>query len=323
MNMIQKLTIGCAICLTATIGAGIAILANAMSPIQWGTPEKFWNQACQVNMGQTDTELGFRGNVRIVNQLCFYELTHLHGSKLYKVKTSDAMKSWDAVQQCLDNRVQRHDPNDLYATAYSFWKNMPEKERGGIEGLLSEIESERLLDREKRSPSSLITYGLDEYTFDRRLQQAKWYWANIVFEFVFLCGFVWFLFWPLIRKKGLVSYLIRTLFGPILFMLPYYLGYAQFTYTSVGPSGGILYPWLLILFRRGIVSHIDRIILDYLPQILEPLSQGIGSPMVLSGMGFWGPTYVFGFGIGLSFILLILSVIKKRKFPKSICLPTR
>ena len=36
---------------------------------------------------------------------------------------------------------------------------------------------------------------------------------------------------------------------PTLFCLPYWLGYAPLTFTSAGPVGGVLYPWLLQTLR--------------------------------------------------------------------------
>ena len=48
------------------------------------------------------------------------------------------------------------------------------------------------------------------------------------------------------------------------------------------------------------MNQADQIIIERIPQILEPLSQGIGSPMALTGRGLWGPTKVIGFSAVVS-----------------------
>jgi hypothetical protein len=42
--------------------------------------------------------------------------------------------------------------------------------------------------------------------------------------------------------------------------------------------------------RGGSVTAMDSWMLRHIPQILEPLSTSIGSPLALSGMGMPGPT---------------------------------
>lgn len=148
---------------------------------------------------------------------------------------------------------------------------------------------------------------LDSFLFERRLQQAKWYWANIVFEFLFLSGLVWFAGWPAVQHKRPWSWALHLGLTPIFFMLPVYLGYATFTFTSRGPSGGVLYPWLIQFFPRASLTQADRIILERLPQILEPLSQGIGIPIALTGLGFPSPTVVVKFSIIVAVVAFFIA----------------
>jgi hypothetical protein len=87
-------------------------------------------------------------------------------------------------------------------------------------------------------------------------------------------------------------------------MFPVYLGYAKYTFTTVGPSGGVLYPWLLLGVTGGTVTDFDLGILMRLPKVLEPLSQGFGSPIAYSGLGMPGPTSVVGAGLVVAFFVL-------------------
>ena len=80
---------------------------------------------------------------------------------------------------------------------------------------------------------------------------------------------------------------------PILLLLPWYLGYVPWVFTSAFPSGGILYPWLVIHFRGFPWTEVDSFILRHSPKILEPLSQSSGPPLALSGRGAFGPVAAF------------------------------
>ncbi len=130
----------------------------------------------------------------------------------------------------------------------------------------------------------------EESLTNLRWVRNKWYWANIAFEWLFLSGLVLFAAWPLLRAKGWITWAIHLALLPLLFMLPVYLGYATFSFTSAGPTGGVLYPWLLRISHGGSCNDFDREILAFTPRILEPLSAPIGSPLSLSGRGMPGPT---------------------------------
>src|SRR5262249_36151402 len=88
----------------------------------------------------------------------------------------------------------------------------------------------------------------EEEDFDRRWDRAGRYWCNLLFEFVCLAFLILFAAWPWLRGAGWWRWAVHLGLLPVLFFLPYWLGYATFTFTSVGPSGGVLYPWLLYRF---------------------------------------------------------------------------
>src|SRR5205823_5088202 len=69
-------------------------------------------------------------------------------------------------------------------------------------------------------------------------------------------------------------------------------GSTQLTFTSAGPSGGVLYPWLLREFRGLPWTAWDSALVRNLPQLLEPLSQTPGPMMSLSFFGGVGPVAV-------------------------------
>jgi len=138
---------------------------------------------------------------------------------------------------------------------------------------------------------------------DLRWERNKWYWANISFEWLFLSGLVLFAMWPLLWRKSSLRWAVHLGLIPMLFMLPTYLGYARYTFSSTGPTGGVLYPWLLMNSAGGSCNDFDRWMLTHIPQILEPMSAPIGMPMALSWRGMPGPTTMAIAGLVIAVIV--------------------
>ena len=99
-------------------------------------------------------------------------------------------------------------------------------------------------------------------------------------------------------------------------MMPAYLGYAWLSFSSRGPCGGTLYPWLIFGLRHSAeCNDFDRQILVHTPKILEPLSAEIPIPLmgnmndiIWSAMP--GPTTMVIAGLVIA--LLVFSVHKLR-----------
>jgi hypothetical protein len=202
---------------------------------------------------------------------------------------------FDAVVAELQKAVQAK-KDTLLLKAYVSWRDDHSVAHTGPT-LLESIKHARCRKWAKED-IDLLTYSVAcEQQFWRRWQRVNWYWANMVFEWTFLTGLVLFVLWPVIRNQSALRWALHVAALPLLFLLPAYLGYAAFSFTSAGPSGGILYPFLLWPCLGGAVTEVDAWLLARLPQILEPLSTPIGSPTVLTGMGMPGPTYAVLVGV--------------------------
>lgn len=94
---------------------------------------------------------------------------------------------------------------------------------------------------------------------------------------------------------------------PSLLFLPAYLGYSIHTFTSIGPSGGILYPEVMDRLPRGNRTQLGHAILLHTPWLLEPISSPIGSPASISG-GVRGPISVLLLGLLMGSVVLGLRV---------------
>ncbi len=300
---------------------GIARLAPRMAPIRQGNSEAFWRIAAGVNLSGA-TDAGWGGEAYFVDDTwAAYDSAHMHGSEIYRVLRSDVSADFDAVVSLLRQSVENGEDAPVLQ-AFIKWRDNGEKLDGGA-ALLEQIKRERnriVIEQD----ADLFAYRVaSEQQFWQRWQRANWYWANMVFEWMFLTGITIFGLWPAIRCLSPWRWAVHVACLPLLFLLPVYLGYAIFSFTSAGPSGGILYPYLLPFCRLPFsrsrsMTAVDRWVLERIPQILEPLSTPIGSPMSLSGMGMPGPTYAIVVGvIAGTLVFGFISLIRRRqKLPR-------
>jgi len=301
-----------AIAMTIVIAGGISLLTKLMAPIKQGTSEEFWYVSCNVVL-DPNYKHEWRGQVVLRDGFFIYELIDIHGERLFRISESEAMKDFPKVIKQLDVECDNADPNNCFLAGYMEWKALEETDRNGVEGLIEKIEKARLDLLRSRSfePDSYTHF--QRYILEKRIQQAKWYWANIVFEFVFLSGLVWFAVWPIIKGRGPFRWALHLGLVPLVFILPLYLGYATYARTSAGPSGGVLYPWIIAVLPGGSLNKVEQVILERLPQILEPLSQGIGSPMALTGRGLPQPTNVVLCSVVIAILSFVMGLWVKQK----------
>jgi hypothetical protein len=275
-----------------------------MAPIHEGNSADFWRYACGVSpTGQREESFG--GRVYFVDsQWAAYDANHMHGSDLYRVSISDVDADLEAVCRQLDNLLEAGEEWDS-TIAFKKWRDNHDANTSSA--LIKAIGKAHIESVVAEDPETMVYIVTREQEFWHRWQRAKWYWANICFEWVFLTGLVLFALWPTVRQQGWPKQALHLAALPLIFFLPFYLGYATFSLTSAGPTGGIVYPFLLRLTGGGRSNSVDRSILEYLPRILEPLSTPIGSPMALSGRGFPGPTYALTVGICIALAYVAIS----------------
>jgi hypothetical protein len=302
--------------LTVAVILGIAICAPFMKPSKPGTSDGFWGAACGVDITLPATSaVGAEWNAGEGTRTesdqgwFYYDVAHLHGSALYAVRESEAMRDFPRVLELLAVRAAQAPVDDPVRVGYLSWKGKDEEQRQATEGLLKEIRKAKASKYPERA-------GYDQfqrYLLARRVQQSKWYWANLLFEFLLLAGLAWLALWPAIRRCPPWRWALHLGLVPVLLMLPVYLGYATFSFTTAGPSGGVLYPWLVFWLPGGSCNPLDQWILERLPQVLEPMSQSIGTPMVLSGFGMYGPTAAVGLGLVVALVAWGIAFMRQRR----------
>jgi hypothetical protein len=169
--------------------------------------------------------------------------------------------------------------------------------------------------RESKSAYSYSAYqyhlGLEQ-GFDERWERSKgWHW-NVIGEFLYLSGLVLFTAWPWLRSSSPWRWGLHVGLLPALFFLPYWFGYARLTFTSMGPTGGALYPWLIVHFRGLTVGGLDVWLLKRSPVFLANYSAAPGHVLSLSGMGSVGPVAVLMCGAALGLAACVL----RRRFER-------
>jgi hypothetical protein len=284
-------------------------LAPKMAPIQRGSAREFWKYACSVGLERDVVPSGgFVYGPR--DGWYFYERRHMHGSDLFRVPQAEVEDLLDwALQQVRESPEEDDRIRDAQWGAAE-WDCLNLEGQAEIEQLLRAIQAARLQRWKTAHPDKfpdLYHYTqMAEFQFKERYQRSRWYWATVAFEGLSLCGLVLFALWPLLRGQGWLAWALHLGAVPFLLMLPLYLGYAVASYSSAGPSGGVLYPWVYMHLTGSLFGRADYLVIPYLPQVLEPLSPQGGSAMVLSWRSAPGPFTTLAVGGALATAIFAL-----------------
>jgi hypothetical protein len=256
------------------MGAALLRLTPIMNPVREGDPATFWLHAAKIDVGVEKPWLSWGDFYQPRHDWLVYYTQEIHGQRLYRVKASEAVALFPKVVDRLGNAP----PGILYPDVEKGFQEWLRTRTGpdDVAGFLAKLREAELA-RRRQDGSGLYEYvRSNEEAFSERWERIQRYPWNVRFEFLFLAGLILFMAWPWLRGAGRVGWAVHLGLLPILFFLPYWLGYARSTFTSIGPSGGILYPWLLGMFGGLPWTSLDTTILRSLPPVLEPLSQTSG-----------------------------------------------
>lgn len=273
------------------VNGGLAMFARRMYPVKRCTGADFWRAVCGVNVGtngKDDPDGGFGGMLHPRRDgLCIYGEMGFHEEFLHSVPEAEALALFPKVRKELDRQLAQRQAPTTALHAYREW-TAHTADTSDAWGLLDQIRAQRI-EQWRRQDASMYRYVLqDERAFDARWEHIRRYPLNVAFEFIFLNALVVFAFWPWLRDLNAWRGIAHIASLPILLLLPCFLGYASWSFTSIGPSGGVLYPWLIVWFRAiqvnmGMSHVVDRIIWTYVPKPLGWLSQPTGPWLSISG----------------------------------------
>lgn len=300
--------------LTGLAVLGLALLSDLMRPLKPGSSAELFQAVCGVSLDGANREI-WLGEVETPPRYAvyYYEMQGLNRSVLRWVSSETIDLDLPRAVKLLEEREATSETDDFYRAGYRAWKALPEDQKHGASGLFASILDSRRNYLRKNSTYDFDAYrAVTHYRFELRIAQTGKYWSNFAFEFLFLAGLAWFVAWPAIREARPWRWALHVGLAPLLWLTPVYLGYAEFTFTGTGPSGGVLYPWLVRLSRGGRFNDFDLQVVGRLPRILEPISLSIGEPAAVTGQGMPGPTMQIVNGIVVAAIVFVFGIARER-----------
>jgi hypothetical protein len=212
-----------------------------------------------------------------------------HGQFLFRVPRSAVVADFQNVLGLIRKADTNGAPLRLRLAAAVMGRNHS-VDGDSPETFVSLLRTEHLNHIKTRFPDSYQVAISEEQEFSLRWGQARRFWVNILAESAFFASLIIFALWPWPRRKGPRAWGIHFGALPLLLMLPYCSGYADWTFSSAGPSGGISYP-LAIAWSRDfpVWTSADEWVLLHFPKVLWPLSQSLGPMLSVSGGHGLGP----------------------------------
>ena len=279
------------------------------NPVRNGDAATFWLHACGIDVGAKHPRMYF-GFYQPRDGWFIYYVQGFEERMLYKVKDADAIALFPKVVE----KLQKAPPGALnpdVEKGFQEWRGSGAAPDDAA-GLLAKLRDAQLERLKQENPRLFEYKRAEEDDLTERWQRLQHYPWNVRGEFLFLAGMILFAAWPWLRGSGHVRWAIHLGLLPVLFCLPYWLGYAPFTFTSA-PSGGVLYPGLLKSVFHGLPwTSMDTYIVRSLPKPLEPLSQTPGPMLALAFMGGLGPVVVTGIGLAVAVATFAVGEVKRR-----------
>jgi hypothetical protein len=268
----ERLALWTAVLFTLLVFATLCLLAKRMRPVSAGTSDGFWSSAVAVAPhGGAEG----RGIAVIEGSTAYYAPPSMDSAWLYEIPRERVMADWPLVLRALDARAAAGIEDDAVARGYQTWKTLAAESRN-VDHLIGCIDDAIALKVGKELSTALpANYFTAEHDWLRvQAGKTRRYWANFLFELLFLAGLGWFALWPLIHKCSFFRTLIHLAITPSLFLAPAWMGYCGVCANGVGPAGGILYPWLITFIHpfQFDVSW-DQAFFRWVPKWLDGLNQ--------------------------------------------------
>lgn len=282
------------------VAVGLALLARPMFPFRDGNSTDFWLAASRVKLEPESGADGGGfyppGDGWVVYYLAYPGMIPLHGEVRYRVRLRDVVGDFDQVIERL-NAAPEGSLRPYIAQAHKAWLARNLKDRDALT-FLDEVHEAVLADYRETMPQLLDFHLGQEDYFSEQWERSKFYLLNLAFEFLFFNSLILFAFWPWLFNRRPWCWGVHVGLLPVMLLAPWFLGYASWTFTSVGPQGGVLYPWVIIPLTGLPVpwTSFDEYVVDSLPRILDPLNQLFSQPISCTGMGAPSPLFLLGLG---------------------------
>ncbi len=294
----RRVVLVCWISWVLMIAGGIAWLYPRMKPVHEGTPEGLWWLVLQLAEDRGDHS--YAGSVYAPRDGWFvYTIQSFHDEHIYRVDDCAVRASFPGVLARLEDAVRTGVCKEHVAAGYTAWRDAIDVDHCDPAALVAHVRAAEFADLAARDTQKYGHELWSEQWFEKRWECWERYRLNGVLEFAFLVGLMFFAVGPWTRLVGTWALPVRCGLLPFLFLLPFCLGYATWTFTSRGPSGGILYPWLIAPFNQLHDWFIKEewVLIECFPRWLLSVSQPHGAFLSISGRGYPGPLTVIMLGL--------------------------
>jgi hypothetical protein len=313
MRLLLKLLV--LVILLSLLALAVARPRPTELPIRPGTADSFWAAATGVrnekNNGRYTWCLPYE-----MDGWFLYTSDHFHGSAFFRVPAAEVLAN---CPKAADELVsdEKFVQEEWGMEAFRTWEKA-DPEHANPRLFLTYLRASRLEWTIKKHPERLNREIERDYDLAVASQRMRLFPLMQIAEWGYLSALILFAAWPWLRKRGRWAWAIHIALLPSLLMMPYYFGYCIWNYTSAGPGGGVVYPFILDLFRPMPWTSLDREIVLRIPHIFAPLTGPLGPMLSLSGGGGAGPVGVFCLGLGLGAIVFGLGTVLRRIIPAKV-----
>lgn len=273
----RRIALALAALLTTLIFAALAYLAPGMRPIPQGNLNDFWYNALAVDL--TNGSHSSRGTaIRYSSDWWIYSIVGMHGSSHYSIANAEVQTDWPRAQtELVKAAAEPPAPDRFVGSAFRRWRSFESSHSQTIENLILCI-NEGVIDRNTQLGSTPMSLWWTRGSFDMHqvARTAEFYWFNFLFEFLWLSGLVWLALWPLIRGWRMRWFYSCLAIAFVLLYVPHWFGYCVLSRVPWGPTGGILYPWI-IFYNAWPWAYCwwDHHFLINVPPIFSAINQGM------------------------------------------------
>jgi len=280
--------------LPVILAVAVASPHPRLIPVREGKAADFWSAATGV---RTKGVLGGPSSClpEPVDGWYLYASHNMHGSDFYRVPKAQVLGTFPRGADELGGEAKI--VPEWSAEGFASWEKA-DPERGDVNQLLQHLRMARLQWWQKNHPE-LQRDVQDDFNLGIAFQRMGQFRLIQLAEWAYLSALILFAAWPWLRDRGRWAWAVHTALIPPLLLLPYYLGYCAWNYTSAGPGGGVVYPFVLDELRPLPWTSLDSRLIRHVPQVLGSLTGPLGPMMSLSGGRHAGPVAAISLGLVL------------------------
>jgi hypothetical protein len=275
------------------LGIAVAFPPPERLPVRKGTAEDYWNGAAGVLI--IDTHQRAWCLTKPINGIFLYSTGTLHGSEFHYVSADEVFADFPRTVDQLGGEDKR--VLGWAAPGFRNWEQVdPQRTNPQLLILCLRETQQDWWARTTPVETRLFVTNAD-FDLGMAYQRMQLLPLIQIGEWGYMSALWVFLIWPWVRTCSLSRRAAHAALLPLLLLFPYYLGYCAWKFTSAGPVGGVIYPYVLDAFRWLPWTSIDRFLIQHVPQVFGPLTGPIGPILSMGGGRRAGPLAAIGLGL--------------------------